>query len=86
MREAVFYIILSVGAIFALTIIGMMAVLIFRLATGKMTREQLYTNAEAHRKATQARKLKRKNKKRKPKGGHIFIDYPSPLNSWGLWN
>ena len=55
----ILYIILSLGAIYVLMLIVMLAVLIFRLATGRMTREQLNANVEANRRAetrTQAQK------------------------------
>jgi len=83
---AILYIILSLGAIYVLMVVVMVVVLIFRLATGKMTREQLYANVEANRQAAKARKLEHGRKRRPSKGWAHFIGLPSPLNRWGLWN
>lgn len=32
------------------------------------------------------RRKKRRNNRRSGGGGLGFLSYPSPLNSWGLWN
>ena len=36
--------------------------------------------------ALRRRRKKRRNNRRSGGGGLGFLSYPSPLNSWGLWN
>lgn len=75
------YIIIAFVAVVLIFIVGVAAVTFYRLATGKISKEEQERILEADRRM-------KGNKRRKSKRGNPFhfMSYPSPLNHWGLWH
>lgn len=75
------YILLAVVAIVVVWVLGVFVVTIYRLATGKISKEE-------QERILDSAKRDRANKKEKvqSKGLFHFLSYPSPLNKWGLWH
>lgn len=75
------YIVLAVLALIAVFFVAVFFVTFYRLATGKISKEEQERILEADERM-------KKNKRKQPKGGNPFhfLSYPSPLNHWGLWH
>ncbi len=75
------YIVLAVLALIAVLIAGVVVVTFYRLATGRISKEEQERILEADRRM-------KKNKRKRSKDGNPFhfLSYPSPLNHWGLWH
>ncbi|MBQ0076240.1 MAG: hypothetical protein KBS70_08035 [Bacteroidales bacterium] len=74
------YIILALVAIAVLAVICVFLWTFFRLATGRMSKE------EKERILAQSKREKLNKKKGSSHHSSSFLSYPSPLNNWGLWH
>ncbi|MCQ2317174.1 MAG: hypothetical protein MJZ85_10955 [Bacteroidales bacterium] len=75
------YMVLAVLALVAVLFIGVAVVTFYRLATGRISKEEQERILEADRRM-------KEDKRKRSKGGDLFhfLSYPSPLNHWGLWH
>lgn len=74
------YIALAVLALIAVLFIGVAVVTFYRLATGRISKEEQERILEADR------RMKENKRKRSKSGSSFFLSYPPPLDDWTFWN
>ncbi len=74
------YIALAVLVLIAVLFIGVVVVTFYRLATGRISREEQERILEADR------RMKENKRKRSKSGSPFFLSYPPPLDDWTFWN
>lgn len=77
------YIIFAIVAVVLVFIVGVAVVTFYRLAAGKISKEEQECILEADRRK---KDNKRRRKQSKSGGSFHFLSYPSPLNHWNLWH
>lgn len=78
--KAILYILLAIAALIILFVLGVMLVTFYRLATGKISKDE-----QARILASARRERAERKAKSRSRGLLHFLSYPSPLNNWGLW-
>lgn len=74
------YIALAVLALIAVLFIGVAVVTFYRLATGRISKEEQERILEADR------RMKENKRKRSKSGSPFFLSYPPPFDDWTFWN
>lgn len=77
------YIALAVLALIAVLFVGVVVVTFYRLATGRISKEEQERILEADKRM---KENKRKRKQLKSGSSFHFLSYPPPLDDWTFWN